>query len=88
MCSPKTMLKIGAIIGVLLIGGYVFLPEFRTGIASLAPFALFALCPLSMLFGMHAMKDNKCNNSCSSCTRKSNNNTKPDKDENIINNLT
>lgn len=64
MCSPKTMLKIGAIIAVPLAVGYIIFPQFRTVIASIAPFAIFAICPLSMLFMGSMMGDKK---KCSSC---------------------
>lgn len=55
MCSPKTMLKIGAVIAIPLVGGYFLFPQFRLAIAGLLPFAFFAICPLSMLFGMKLM---------------------------------
>ncbi len=67
MCSPKTMLKIGAVIVVPLAVGFIVFPQFRVAILGLAPFALFALCPLSMLFGMKMMGDGKHNQSCTSC---------------------
>lgn len=71
MCSPKTMLKIGAVFVVPLALGFIFFPQFRVGILALAPFALFALCPLGMLFGMKGMKgmmsDGKQSGSCTSC---------------------
>lgn len=66
MCSPKTMLKIGAVIAVPLAVGYIIFPQFRTVIASIAPFAIFAICPLSMLF-MGSMMGGKKGKSCSSC---------------------
>ena len=70
MCSPKTMLKIGAVIAVPLIAGFIFFPQFRVTIATLAPFALFALCPLGMLFGMKMMGDRKQGSSCANCDHK------------------
>jgi len=66
MCSPKTMFKFGAVITVPLAVGFIFFPQLRSGIVSLAPLALFALCPLMMLFGMKGMSSNK-KESCSEC---------------------
>lgn len=66
MCSPKTMLKIAALIAVPLVAGYVFFPQFRPTITALTPFALLALCPLGMLFGMSGMMGGK-HNQCSKC---------------------
>ncbi len=74
MCSPKTMLKIGAVIAVPLAVGFIAFPQFRIAIIGLAPFALFALCPLGMLFGMKGMMGNK-NNQCSQCSNKEHNKT-------------
>lgn len=68
MCSPKTMLKIGVVIAVPLAAGYIAFPQFRPGIAGIAPLAIFALCPLSMLF-MGGMMGDKKGQSCSSCER-------------------
>jgi uncharacterized membrane protein len=59
MYSPKTMLKIGIVLVVVLGGGFFIFPQFRSVIIGLAPFALFALCPLAMIFGMSAMSCNK-----------------------------
>lgn len=59
MCSPKTMLKIGLVLVVILGGGFLAFPQFRQAIIGLAPFALFALCPLGMIFGMSAMSGNQ-----------------------------
>ncbi len=68
MCSPKTMLKIGAVLAVILVVGAILFPQFRATIISLAPLALFAICPLSMIFCMKGMnKGNHDHSSCSSC---------------------
>lgn len=67
MCSPKTMLKIGGVIAVVGLLGFIFVPQLRVAIIGLAPFALFALCPLGMLFGMAGMKNGKQDERCSSC---------------------
>lgn len=70
MCSPKTMLKIGALIAVPLAVGFVAFPQFRAAIIGFAPFALFALCPLGMLFGMRGMSGSghkDAGHSCASC---------------------
>lgn len=75
MCSPKTMLKIGAVIAVPMAIGFVAFPQFRVAILGLAPFALFALCPLSMLFMGGIMGDKK-GKSCSSCEHDHVNGTK------------
>jgi len=66
------MLKIGAVIAVPLAVGFIAFPELRTGIVSLAPFALFALCPLGMLFGMKGMMGTggKHGQSCANCDHK------------------
>lgn len=55
MCSPKTMFKIGVIIGAILLAGWLFVPQARPALIVAAPFALFALCPLAMVFGMRGM---------------------------------
>lgn len=66
MCSPKTMLKIGVVIAVPLVLGFIAFPQFRPVILSYAPLALFALCPLGMLFGMSGMMGEK---NCSQCAQ-------------------
>ncbi len=66
MCSPKTMLKLGTVIAVPLVLGFIFLPQLRAGIIGIAPLALFALCPLMMIFGMKGMAGKK-GDSCSEC---------------------
>lgn len=66
MCSPKTMLKIGAVIAIPLAVGFIAFPQFRPVIISLAPFAILAICPLSLLFMGNMMGDKK-GTSCSSC---------------------
>lgn len=58
-CSPKTMLKIGAVIAVPLVAGFIVFPQFRPTIISFAPFAIFALCPLGMIFGMRGMSSER-----------------------------
>lgn len=67
MCSPKTMLKIGTVLAVPFVLGFIVFPQFRTTIVSFAPFALFALCPLGRLFGMKGMTGGKENQPCSVC---------------------
>ena len=54
-CDLKTMLKIGGVLAILLVGGFIVFPQFRPAVIGLAPFALFALCPLAMIFGMKGM---------------------------------
>ena len=66
MCSPKTMIKYGAVIAVPLVLGFVFLPQLRAEIIGIAPLALFAICPLMMLFGMKGVMS-KNGHSCSDC---------------------
>lgn len=69
MCSPKTMVKIGAVIAVPLGIGLIAFPEFRGTIAYLVPFALFAVCPLGMIFGMRGMMgDKKDGKTCPNCS--------------------
>lgn len=58
MCRPKTILKIGLGLAVVLGGVFLLFPQFRPVIIGLAPFALLALCPLGMIFGMSAMSGN------------------------------
>lgn len=53
------MLKIGAVIAIPLGAGFLFIPQLRVAILSLAPFALFAVCPLAMIFGMKGMTGEK-----------------------------
>ena len=67
MCSPKTMLKIGLVLAVILGGGFLVFPQFRPVIIGLAPFALFALCPISMFFAMRGMNKGHDNHGCASC---------------------
>ncbi len=70
-CDPKTMLRIGVIITVLLVAGFVTFPQFRQMIIGLAPFALLALCPLSMIFMMGSMnKEKSGHGGCASCDDK------------------
>lgn len=68
-CSPKTMLKIGLVLVVMLGGGFLAFPQFRPVIIGLAPFALFALCPISMMFAMWAMDKGQHNkhSGCAAC---------------------
>lgn len=66
-CSPKTMLKIGAVIAVPLVAGFIVFSQFRPVIVGFLPFALFALCPLGMLFGIRGMTGGKDNQPCSVC---------------------
>ena len=56
MCSIKTMLKFGIGLGVLLVVGYVVLPQYQGAIRAFAPFLLILACPLAMYFGMKEMK--------------------------------
>jgi hypothetical protein len=56
MCSIKTMIKFGIGLGVLLVVGYVVLPQYQGAIRALAPFLLILACPLAMYFGMKEMK--------------------------------
>lgn len=55
VCSPKTMLKIGIIIGAVLLAGWLLVPQARPVLIGIAPLALFVLCPLAMVFGMRGM---------------------------------
>ena len=59
MCSAKTMIKIGLGIGLLLIIGYVALPQYHPAIARAAPLLLVLACPLAMYFGMRGMHEEK-----------------------------
>ena len=70
MCSPKTMLKIGLVLAVILGGAFVFFPQIRPTIIYLAPFALFALCPISMIFCMKGMNKDKDGKTCDDCDSK------------------
>lgn len=56
MCGIKTMLKVGFGLGVLLVVGYVVLPQYQGAIRAFAPFLLILACPLAMYFGMKEMK--------------------------------
>jgi hypothetical protein len=55
----KTMIKIALGIGLLLIVGYLTLPQYHATFASLAPFLLALACPLAMYFGMRGMHEEK-----------------------------
>lgn len=50
------MLKIGGIIAMALVAGFVFFPTFRGTLVALAPVTLLLLCPLGMMVGMAGMK--------------------------------
>lgn len=70
MCSPKTMLKIGLVLAVVLGGGFLVFPQFRPVIIGLAPFALFATCPIAMWFatrGMNKNQGHQNHDGCASC---------------------
>ena len=53
-CS-KNMIRVGVGIGTVFLAAYLALPEFRSAILGLAPFALALLCPISMLLMMKMM---------------------------------
>jgi hypothetical protein len=55
MCSPKTMIKVAVVAGLVLALGYLLFPGVRSGIVVLAPLAILAICPVSMLIGMAFM---------------------------------
>ncbi len=59
MCSLKMMIKIALGIGLLLIIGYLALPQYHATFASLAPLLLVLACPLAMYFGMRGMHEEK-----------------------------
>ncbi len=61
------MLKIGVVIAVPLVVGFIAFPQFRPVILSYAPLAIFAICPLSMLFMGSMMGGGKDGKSCQSC---------------------
>lgn len=64
------MIKIGLVLGALLVVGAIAFPQFRPVIIGLAPFALFALCPISMMFAMRGMsKTNHHHSSCADCEK-------------------
>jgi hypothetical protein len=55
----KTMIKIALGIGLLLIVGYLALPQYHAPFASLAPLLLVLACPLAMYFGIRGMHEEK-----------------------------
>ena len=55
MCSIKSMIKMALGTGLLLIVGYVALPQYRAAIAAVAPYLFFLACPLAMYFMMGNM---------------------------------
>jgi hypothetical protein len=57
-CS-KNMIRVGAGLATVLFAAYLALPEFRTAIVGLAPFAVALVCPLSMLLMMKMMMSKK-----------------------------
>jgi tryptophan-rich sensory protein len=57
MCNMKSVLKLGAVMGILLIFAYATFPEFRAGIALVAPFLLWLACPAAMYFMMKGMNN-------------------------------
>lgn len=57
-CS-KNMIRVGAGLATALFAAYLALPEFRTAIVGLAPFAVALVCPLSMLLMMKMMMPKK-----------------------------
>lgn len=67
-CDTKTMLKVGAGVGAVLVIAYFALPAFRTWTVGSAPILLSLICPLSMLFMMKGM--NSCNKESDTKARK------------------
>ena len=57
-CS-KNMIRVAAGLATVLFAAYLALPEFRTAILGLAPFAVALVCPLSMLLMMKMMMPKK-----------------------------
>lgn len=54
-CSRKTMINLALMMGAVLVGAYLALPQFHALILGIAPILLVTLCPLSMFFMMRAM---------------------------------
>lgn len=55
----KKVIPVGAGLATVLFAAYLALPEFRTAIVGLAPFAVALVCPLSMLLMMKMMSSQK-----------------------------
>lgn len=51
----RSMLGTALAIGLLLVLGYVMLPEYRAGLVAVAPYLLILACPLAMMFMMRDM---------------------------------
>jgi len=57
-CSPKTMIRFGAAIGIGLTAVYLAFPEAREFVVAGAPILLALICPVSMIVMMFVMKSN------------------------------
>lgn len=55
----KAMLAIALTIGLALALVYVGLPEYRAGIAAVAPYFLILACPLAMMFMMKGTRGDR-----------------------------
>ena len=55
MCSIKTIVKIGLVLGLLAIVAYALFPITQDVIQRVAPLLLVLACPLAMYFGMKGM---------------------------------
>ncbi len=55
-CNPKTMIRIGAVIGVALLIAYFAFPEAQGLVLASAPLLLALICPVTMIVMMRAMR--------------------------------
>lgn len=58
-CNAKTMLSVGAALGVAALLAYFALPDARSLILANAPLLVALICPASMLVMMWFMRGNK-----------------------------
>lgn len=55
-CNAKTMIKTAAVLGGILAGAYLALPEAREFVAASAPLLLALVCPVTMIAMMFMMR--------------------------------
>lgn len=58
-CNSKTMLSVGAALGLTALLAYFALPDARSLILANAPLLVALICPVSMLVMMWFMRGNK-----------------------------
>lgn len=68
-CSPKTMLKVAAVLGAILVVTYFAVPEAQALVLAGAPVLLALICPVMMLVMAFTMKGRAGSGSCEAAPR-------------------